>query len=83
MFNLDTDTVLLKIKTTGQRLVFVAFFVTKNSQNSVFTHILNRTVYFLYAYSFNKEKVGTNFVALLFYKTNNTSTMPTILLYTK
>ena len=40
MFNLDTDTVLLKIKTTGQRLVFVAFFVTKNSQNSVFTHIL-------------------------------------------
>ena len=46
MFNWDTDTVLLKIKTTGQRLVFVAFFVTKNSQNSVFTHILNRTVYF-------------------------------------
>ena len=29
MFNLDIDTVLLKIKTTRQRLVFVAFIVTK------------------------------------------------------
>ena len=46
MFNWDTDTVLLQLKTTGQPAVFVASFVTKISQNSVFTHILNRTVYF-------------------------------------
>ena len=67
MFNCDTEIVLLQFKTTGQPAVFEASFVTKNSQNSVFTHILNRTFYFLYAYVFNKEKIGTNCVVLLFY----------------
>ena len=65
MFNLDTDTVLLKFKTTGQRAVFVAFFVTKKISKQCFhPHLKSNCLLFLYAYSFNKEKIGTNFVVL-------------------
>ena len=52
--------------------MFVASFVINDSQNNVFTHVLNGTDYFFvciyYQYDvFNKEKIVTNFAVFLFY----------------
>ena len=63
MFNWDTDTVLLQLKTTGQQAVFVASCMTKTYQNSVFTHIhlkSNCLLFSMHMYSIKKKLEQTS-----------------------
>ena len=62
MFNWDTDTVLLQFRTTGQRAVFVASFVTKKFSKQCFhPHLKSNCLLFcMHMYSIKKRLEQTS-----------------------